>query len=67
MHGNESVKLQKGRVAPMEAGVKGQRFAGLLDRRIELHVGIVMHRLVSGGADREADDAWCVVDKPQNS
>ena len=37
--------------------MEGERLAGLLHQRVELHVAVVMHRLVARRADGETDDA----------
>ena len=66
VHGYEAVELQERRVAPVEAGVEGQRLARLLDHRIELHVLIVMDGPVAGAGDREADDALGVAEVPDD-
>ena len=57
MHADEAVDLRERRVGPGEPGVEAERHAGVLQRRIEPHVGIVPDRLVTRRRDGEADDA----------
>ena len=57
VHGNESIALLHRLIAPVEAGMKAERLAGRLDRGIERHIAVVMHRPEPGRGDRKADDA----------
>ena len=60
VHRDEAVDLLHQLVAPVEAGVERQRLARRLQRGIEPHVAVVMHRLVAGRDHGEADDARLV-------
>ena len=57
VHADEAVDLREGRIGPGEAGVEAERLAGVLQRGIEPHVGIVPDRLVARRGDGEADHA----------
>src|SRR3974390_1140234 len=66
VHGDEAVKLQERWVAPVEARMEAQGLAHLLDQRIELHVLVVVDRLVTRSGNREANYALGLAEIPDD-
>ncbi len=62
VHGQEPVALLHRLVAPVKAGVEAERLAARLDRRVERHVGVVMHRPKPRRGDGEAEHAGDVAE-----
>ena len=60
MHADEAVDLAGPLVMPGRTRVEAERQAGLLDRRIDLHVLVVVDRLVPDRGDVESHDARLV-------
>ena len=57
VHRDEAIALLHRLVAPVEAGMKGERLAGRLDRGIERHIAVVIDGAEARRGDRKADHA----------
>ncbi len=62
VHGQEAVAGLEDRLAPVRAGMERQHEAALLDRPIDLHVGVLVHARVTHGGDHEAADVLAVAE-----
>ena len=62
MHRDETVGQRQRLVVPVVGGMEGDRLAHLLEQRIGLHVGVVVHRLVARRGHHESDHALLVAE-----
>ena len=62
VHRDEAVGQRQRLVVPIVGGMEGDRLAHLLEQRIGLDVGVVVHRLVARRRHHEADHALLVAE-----
>ena len=63
MRRQEAVAALEQRLAPIIAGVERQHEATLLQRPVQLHIGVVIDRRVAHGRDHEAADMLAIAER----